>query len=89
MEKFGIFELLDALSAIALDGEEQTTAADEAQSAAPRSSPPRQDDSAYAPPVYAAFSPDAQQAGQNENPPKTAGASAIEEFYKRHDSRGK
>lgn len=89
MEKFGIFELLDALSAIALDGEEQDAPKDGEGETAPKAAPPRPDDSVYAPPVYTGYANEAQERKQNENPPKTAGASAIEDFYKRHDSRGK
>ena len=39
MEKFGIFELLDALSAVVLDGEEKQS--------------PQRNDRVYDPPVYA------------------------------------
>lgn len=76
MEKFGIFELLDALSAIVLDGEEKQT--------------PKGNDPVYAPPVYAAPQPEEQKNDdKTENPPRKAGSYAIDEFYRQHDSRAK
>ena len=86
MEKFGIFELLDALSAIVLDGED-----------APPEQTPRPSDGAYAPPVYGVPPKSApseteereQSAHKNTPAQKNAGEYAIEDFYRRHDSRAK
>ena len=76
MEKFGIFELLDALSAVVLDGEERQT--------------PKGNDPVYAPPVYAPTQHDEKETVETtENPPQKAGSYAIDEFYRRHDSRAK
>ena len=87
MEKFGIFELLDALSAVVLDGEEKQS--------------PQRNDRVYDPPVYASAQTEENLFGnitelwqknnseQNETPPKKAGSYAIDEFYRQHDSRAK
>ena len=76
MEKFGIFELLDALSAVVRDGEEKQS--------------PQRNDRVYDPPVYAsAQTEEKNNSEQNETPPKKAGSYAIDEFYRQHDSRAK
>lgn len=76
MEKFGIFELLDALSAIALpdaqDGEKSA-----------------HDDPVYAPPVYTAEEKAKEAPPETKKPPVSTGEFAIHDFYKRHDERAK
>ena len=78
MDKFGIFELLDALSAIALDGENGTPAH------------PKDDDPVYRPPVYEQTeAQETKDEGENPPPPppKNAGEYAIHEFYRKHNER--
>ena len=75
MEKFGIFELLDALAAL--------TAPD----SAPKESPSLQD-SAYLPPVYNA---EPQPAEEEKTPPEAPRPEqdALAGFYARHDAVAK
>ena len=79
MDKYGIFELLDALSAIAFDGKDEA----EEQPAEPPQTPPHGDDPVYRPPVYNGEEPSAPPQPQN------TGAYAINEFYRKHDERSK
>ncbi len=72
MEKFGIFELLDALSALTAQNEPpQEPAAEEKEPA------PKKPDGAFAPPSYG-----------SEPPAKTGGreADALSDFLARHDA---
>lgn len=80
MEKFGIFELLDALSAIALDGEEKNEQAH-----------PDGNDPVYAPPVYPTGEAEPKPSAEEpqKKPPVNTGEFAIRDFYKRHDTRAK
>ncbi len=75
MEKFGIFELLDTLSALILpDG--QAEAAEKRPQSTPQ--PPRAEDRAFAPPAYN---------GESAEPPATPpAASALSSFLEKHDS---
>lgn len=80
MEKFGIFELLDALSAIALDKEEPA--------------PPvraKGDDPVYRPPAYGQTESEDQGDTPSDPPapPQKTGEYALDEFYRMHDSRAK
>lgn len=80
MDKYGIFELLDALSAIAFnedEGQEKTP------SAPPEQSEPPRDDPVYRPPVYGNDEPAPPLSSQKP------GEYAINEFYRKHDERSK
>ena len=76
MEKFGIFELLDTLSALILpDG--RAEGGEERPQSAPQ--PPRAEDRAFAPPAYN---------GESAAPPAPAppASSALSSFLEKHDS---
>ena len=73
MEKFGIFELLDTLSAI-LAGQEEPAAAQK-----PQPERPSAQDSAFAPPAYAGENP-----GENKSE-----IAALSSFLARHDKTSK
>ena len=78
MDKFGIFELLDALSAIALDGNKAPSA------------PAKGDDPVSRPPVYEqreAPAPADESKTEPSAPPKNAGEYAISDFYRKHNER--
>ena len=83
MDKFGIFELLDALSAIAFEGDGNRENEKNDDGFAP-SQPPSESDPAYRPPVYEGRQeptvPDATQR------PKDF---AIQDFLSQHDKRAK
>ena len=81
MEKFGIFELLDTLSALILPDGQAGNAKERPQSAP---DPPRAGDRAFAPPAYD---------GENATPASPApaaeprpAASALSSFLEKHDS---
>lgn len=73
MEKFGIFELLDALSAL--------TAREDAPAA-----PPKPEDAAFRPPAYSAESGAASAPAAREEPPEAQRQSALGDFLARHDA---
>ncbi len=85
MEKFGIFELLDTLSAIMAANppsrEEKAAPAETPLKDAEPSEKPKQPDSAFAPPPYSAEEP----------PPVAAPAerNALDAFLQRHDAISK
>lgn len=83
MEKFGIFELLDALSALTAKKDEQSAPPVSASSAPSVS--PSAEDAAFAPPQYI---PDQREKDpvpdtQAEEPPRH---DALSDFYARHNA---
>ncbi len=96
MEKFGIFELLDALSALTLPDsasvpQPQQTQKEDLQ-------PPRAEDAAFSPPVYGGYAPERTTrpapAEQQAEPPSVKEQDALsallsrqEEISKRIDKR--
>ena len=73
MEKFGIFELLDALSAIAMpDPAEINT--------------PNTQDQAYQPPAYSAENETRTDAVQADEEAPRPGSDALSGFYARHNA---
>lgn len=76
MEKFGIFELLDALSAI-VSSEDATEKEEPAR--------PSAGDPAYAPPVYGAAEPQAQKEERAEAVPPAQNEGAFDAFLRRHE----
>ena len=80
MEKFGIFELLDALSALTAQAEPQ------------KEIKPSAKDAAYQPPVYSAGESDRNtnaQGAQDKDVHPHAESDALADFYARHNAVAK
>lgn len=88
MEKFGIFELLDALSALTAPDSAPSAKNDKPLEQTPQ--PPRAEDAAFSPPVYGGFSPEqpaAEQHPSGEQDALSALLSRQEEISRRIDKR--
>ena len=79
MEKFGIFELLDALSALTAQGGPQEEIK------------PSQKDAAYQPPVYPSSAPakEPKESAEGKEERPHAESDALKDFYARHNAVAK
>ena len=88
MEKFGIFELLDALSAVTAPEEEASSPAGGEENMPPAHPDPREN--AFAPPRYGAPSAPTEPAAPQKNaaaafPPREEAPNAVSSLLDRHE----